>query len=335
MSYIEKCAEKRDLLFNKLKPSRNLIVFIVSENVYVAYTLNEMKEIMTPVNNHYVEDTNKLERFFYLPNGIRIDSSLKTCFEQKTNTMKLVKSENKFYLGFEDNKQYHGYYSVEAVLRHTIDSNEESTFTTEYTDKTNSESDVEIDTALLLKQRNERKAKEKLQIERKLDEERNTGNYTETINYENGVECKIEYVNRNKRIERWLKNGQQHRDNDLPACINYYENGNKKYEEWWKNDQRHRDNDLPADIDYYENKNKRCESWWVNGQRHRTNDNPARIKYHENGNKRSEEWLIDDLLYRDNNLPTYIDYYEDGIKRSEDRSIGKELRDIGGFGELL
>ena len=393
MSYIEKCAEKRDLLFNKLKPSRNLIVFIVSENVYVAYTLNEMKEIMTPVNNHYVEDTNKLERFFYLPNGIRIDSSLKTCFEQKTNTMKLVKSENKFYLGFEDNKQYHGYYSVEAVLRHTIDSNEESTFTTEYTDKTNSESDVEIDTALLLKQRNERKAKEKLQIERKLDEERNTGNYTETINYENGVECKIEYVNRNKRIEKWFTNNilnrdndlpawieyyengnkkyeewlindqlhrdnelpaqieyyengnkesevwiindEVHRDNGLPACINYYENGNKKYEEWWKNDQRHRDNDLPADIDYYENKNKRCESWWVNGQRHRTNDNPARIKYHENGNKRSEEWLIDDLLYRDNNLPTYIDYYEDGIKRSEDRSIGKELRDIGGFGELL
>ena len=98
MSYIGKCVNKTDLLLNKLKPSRNIIVFIVSENVYVAYTLNEMKEIMTPVHNHRVETKeNKLERFFYLPNGIRSDSSLSICFNNNVNTMKLVKSENKFH----------------------------------------------------------------------------------------------------------------------------------------------------------------------------------------------------------------------------------------------
>ena len=105
MSYLDKCIEKRDLLMNKLKPSRNLIVFIVSENCYIAYTLNDMKEIMILANNHYVGD--KLERFFYLPNGIRVDSSLKTCFDSNVNTMKLIESKNKFYLGFEDNKQYY------------------------------------------------------------------------------------------------------------------------------------------------------------------------------------------------------------------------------------
>ena len=354
MSYLDKCASKTDLFMNKLKPSRNLIVFIVSENCYVAYTLNEMKEIMASTNNHYcVEhaDTNKLKRFFYLPNGIRVDSSLKTCFENKVNTMKLVKSENKFYLGFEDNKQYYSYYSVEPVLRQNIGSDEDSTFNTETTNndsnlRSDVDSDVEIDIVELKKQRDERKAREMLQIERKLNEERNTGDYIETKNYENGVECKIEYKNRikraekwfinnrlnrdndlsawiiyyengNKKLERWWYNDQQHRNNDNPAWIEYYENGNKQCEYWWNNDQRHRDNDLPACIDYYENGNKQSESWWNNDQRHRDNDKPARIVYYENGNKKSESWWVNGQLHRDNDLPAFIEYYENGNKQFE------------------
>ena len=316
MSYLEKCTEKRDLLMNKLKPSRNLIVFIVSENVYVAYTLNEMKEIMTPIHNHYVEDIN-LERFFYLPNGIRIDSSLSICFEQKANTMKLVKSKNKFHRGFDDNKQYHSYYSVEAVLRQNIDSDEDSTFNTELNEKTNSDSDVEIDTALLLRQRDERKAREKVQIERNLIEGRNTGDYIETKNYENGVECKIGYENGIKRVERWFINNELNRDNDLPARIDYYENGNKQIEEWRINGQEHRNNDNPACIIYYSNGNKKLEEWWIDNQQHRENDNPACIVYYEHGNKQSEQWWINNQRHRDNDRPAYIYYYENGNKEYE------------------
>ena len=327
MSYIEKCVEKRDLLFNKLKPSRNLIVFIVSENVYVAYTLNEMKEIMSSTNNHYcVEhaDTNKLKRFFYLPNGIRVDSSLKTCFENKVNTMKLVKSENKFYLGFEDNKQYYSYYSVEEVLRQNIGSDEESTFNIDNDSEHQSdvESDVEIDIVELKKQKNERK---KLQIERKLNEERNTGDYTEIKNYENGVECKIKYKNGIKRQERWFTNNKLNRDNDLPAWIEYFQNGNKKFEKWMINGQRHRDNDLPAYIIYYENGNKRFEWWMINGQRHRDNDSPAYISYYENGNKRFESWSINNQLHRNNDSPACIYYYKNGNKHSERWLINNQL----------
>ena len=316
MSYIEKCTEKKDLLFNKLKPSRNLIVFIVSENVYVAYTLNEMKEIMTPIHNHYVEDIN-LERFFYLPNGIRIDSSLSICFNNNVNTMKLVKSENKFYTGFETNKQYYSYYSVEAVLRQTIDSEEESTFDTEYTDKTNSDSEVEIDTVELEKQRDERKAKEKLQIERKLNEERKTGNYTEIKNYENGVRCELIYENKITVRETWFKNELKHREDDLPAQI-VYKNGREKERHWWIDNQRHRTNGKPAYIKFDEKQRREEECWWKYGQRYRSNNLPVCVEYYENGNKKCEEWFVNNKLHRDNFLPACIFYNENGSVKSTD-----------------
>jgi antitoxin component YwqK of YwqJK toxin-antitoxin module len=41
----------------------------------------------------------------------------------------------------------------------------------------------------------------------------------------------------------WYKNGERHRDGDLPATI--YPNGTKT---WYKNGTLHRENDLPAVI---------------------------------------------------------------------------------------
>ena len=142
MNYLDKCAVKTDLLFNKLKPNRNIIVFIVSESCYVAYTLLDMKAIMASSKNHYINDSNKLEPFFYLPNGIVIDSSLSICFENKVNTMKLVRSEpNKFYTGFGPNKQTFVYYNVEPVFRKEINSQEDWTFKEELkTDKPDNDS---------------------------------------------------------------------------------------------------------------------------------------------------------------------------------------------------
>ena len=53
------------------------------------------------------------------------------------------------------------------------------------------------------------------------------------------------------------KNGECHRDNDLPAVI--YDNGTKA---WYQNGKCHRDNDLPAVVHADGDK-----EWWQNGKR--------------------------------------------------------------------
>jgi hypothetical protein len=69
------------------------------------------------------------------------------------------------------------------------------------------------------------------------------------------------------RYVAFKKNGQIHRDNDLPAVVRG--NGTKQ---WLQNNLLHRDNDLPAII---------CTSgakhWYQNNRLHRDNDLPAII----------------------------------------------------------
>ena len=222
MSYLDKCSEQTDLFFNKLKPSRNIIVFIVSENCYVAYTLNDIKEIMGCEKNHYIEGLEKLETFFYLPNGIRVDSSLSNCFENKVNTMKLIESKNKFYIGIDTNKQIYSYYSVEAVLRQAINSDEDSTFDFELNNKSNlqlnTESDIEIDMKQLQIQRDERKAREIIQSEKTedvdSDSDFNSADYDSDFNSADSdsnsddSDFSIEISEENKdNTEGWTQNG--------------------------------------------------------------------------------------------------------------------------------
>ena len=69
------------------------------------------------------------------------------------------------------------------------------------------------------------------------------------------------------------KEGQYHRDGDLPAVIQA--NGTKS---WYKNGQLHRDCDLPAIIQA-----NGTQCWYRNGQLHRDGDLPAVIK--ANGNQ--------------------------------------------------
>ena len=57
----------------------------------------------------------------------------------------------------------------------------------------------------------------------------------------------------------WWKNGQYHRDGDLPAVIT----ANVRVE-WRQNGELHRDGDKPAYIDANGNL-----QWWQNGQTHR------------------------------------------------------------------
>lgn len=65
--------------------------------------------------------------------------------------------------------------------------------------------------------------------------------------------------------ESWYKDGQLHRDGDLPAAI--YSDG---YREWYQHGKLHRDGDLPAVVLPGVE-----EAWYRNGSRHRDGDRPA------------------------------------------------------------
>ena len=78
--------------------------------------------------------------------------------------------------------------------------------------------------------------------------------------------------------QRWYKNGELHRDNDLPAVI--LSNGTQF---WYQNGKLHRDNDLPAII--YPSGH---QIWYKNGKRYHKKM-PAKTytseseRYYENG----------------------------------------------------
>jgi hypothetical protein len=121
--------------------------------------------------------------------------------------------------------------------------------------------------------------------------------------------------------QEWYKNGNRHRDGDLPAIMG----GDSQ--EWFKDDRRHRDGDLPAVIFDYGAQywfkygrlhrdgdlpacihSNRCREWYNDGKRHREGDLPAVIQ-----NDGSQEWYKDDELHRDGDLPAII--YTDGSQQ--------------------
>jgi len=90
----------------------------------------------------------------------------------------------------------------------------------------------------------------------------------------------------------WYKNGDFHRDNDLPAAIS-----SSGSQIWYKNGKIHRDNNLPAIIF----SNDGTQIWYKNGEKHRDNDLPAEIW--SNGD---QVWYKNGKYHRDNNLPAVI-----------------------------
>lgn len=168
MSYLEKCICKTDLLMNKLKPGCNIILFVLNKNIYFAYTLNDMKEIMKAEKNHYIkridnEIQDNLQTFFHLPYGIVIDESLKNCFNDKVNTMSLTKSERNFRIGFGNNQQIFDFYSVEREDRIVIGSDEPSLFD-EKQEFSYEKNEVEIDWNEVKKQKEKRQELEMSRI---------------------------------------------------------------------------------------------------------------------------------------------------------------------------
>jgi hypothetical protein len=85
----------------------------------------------------------------------------------------------------------------------------------------------------------------------------------------------------------WYKDGDLHRDDDLPAVI--WDDGSQF---WYKNGLRHRDGDRPAII--YSNDSK---FWYKNGLRHRDGDLPATIyasDAHKIGNSDKLKFEVDE-----------------------------------------
>lgn len=94
------------------------------------------------------------------------------------------------------------------------------------------------------------------------------------------------------QCKQWFRNGQLHRDDDLPAKM--YDNGDK---EWYRYGLLHRDHDLPAVIT-----SSGDQKWYRYGKLHRENDLPAVITF-----SGDLQWFRNGRLHRDdNNLPTWV-----------------------------
>ena len=111
-------------------------------------------------------------------------------------------------------------------------------------------------------------------------------------------ECGRYIIEENIYGKFYGKNGDLHRDDDLPAC-EYYDNTRK----WYKNGKLHRDGDLPA-VEWKDG----SKSWYKDGKRHRDGDLPA-IEC-SNGSK---EYWKNGKLHRDGDLPAIE--YSNGCKR--------------------
>ena len=180
--------------------------------------------------------------------------------------------------------------------------------------------------------------------------------YVEKV-YDGNILIKIKYLNENKQLDRkicsdkiendepsviayykngnimyedWYRNGNRHRDGDLPAYIEYYDNkGLIYFKSWWKNNEKHRDGDKPAYIQYDSDSKIIIESWWKNNEKHRASeegDLPAHIEYNSNGDIVGEYWYQDDRLYRNNNKPVHIKYNDKGKVCDPNSQIRQEIK---------
>lgn len=68
-------------------------------------------------------------------------------------------------------------------------------------------------------------------------------------------------------IQWWLKNGEPHREDDLPAEI--WPDGTQW---WWKEGWPHRDGDKPACIEA-----DGTQRWYINGKKHREGFKPTAV----------------------------------------------------------
>lgn len=82
---------------------------------------------------------------------------------------------------------------------------------------------------------------------------------------------------------------------DSPTFIEYYESGKLKSKNWMCNKLYHRDNDLPAIIQYYDNDNNtiKYEEWRIHNRLYRDNYLYTYIKYNQDDSVKRVGWVIE------------------------------------------
>lgn len=81
----------------------------------------------------------------------------------------------------------------------------------------------------------------------------------------NGNPSEIELLKDGKFVVSWHENGQFHRDDDLPASIEYLASGDVEVESYMINGEGHRNNGLPAEVGQV------IKTWLVEGTLHNPN----------------------------------------------------------------
>lgn len=124
----------------------------------------------------------------------------------------------------------------------------------------------------------------------------------------------IHYLNNETYLSVWYKNGNIHRDGDLPAYIGHSAIGNEYIKQWYQNDCVHRDGDKPAIIQYDIEGNIISEEWYQNDKPHRSVEKgPAYIEYNNNKTIKKEKYYLDGELVEKpvNNLIDKISKFSD------------------------
>ena len=108
--------------------------------------------------------------------------------------------------------------------------------------------------------------------------------------------------------------------NNIKHIVKHFKNDTQDLKMFFVDDKIHRENDLPAVIDYKRN----IHTWYNKGKIHRNNDLPAQILF----DKKEKEWYENGKIHRGNGLPAIISENEEDsfeIYCINDKEVDKEV----------
>jgi len=113
---------------------------------------------------------------------------------------------------------------------------------------------------------------------------------TEIVSRNGATHCKeraaqVEYDEDGNALEEvWKIDGVEHRADGKRSSFGIYkETGTYIFQNWRVQGELHREQDLPAEIDYYPNGTVSARKWYRRGRLHRDGNKPARLEYDESG----------------------------------------------------
>lgn len=127
----------------------------------------------------------------------------------------------------------------------------------------------------------------------------------------NHYEIKTEYKHFCK-ITEYYKNGERHRDDDLPAVKEI--SGDMIRYIWYVNGKKHRDNDKPAEIHFYNgcgNTHHNTRVYWcVNGRQYREGGLPIYYSFFPANGKKTYYWDNGFANVRQLDINTHLGTYK-------------------------